>query len=143
MIEGETIEGAVTLDHEPTTPFAPYERPTPPRDLLFSESRETLDNTRRPGRLPARPGSRPELVFAGPNVRAASLGDDVDVPVGMRRDEWTADSKRAAPDHGSAVRRWSVGREPGRLVRSAPDPTSLPLEALPPIRLFADHRGDT
>ena len=143
MIEGETIEGAVTLDHEPTTPFAPYERPTPPRDLLFSESRETLDKTRRPGHLPERPGSRPELVFAGPNVRAASLGDDVDLPVGMRRDEWTADSKRAAQDHGSAVRRRSVGREPGRLVRSASDPTPLPLEALPPIRLFADRRGDT
>lgn len=117
MIEGETIEGAVTLDHEPTTLFAPYERPTPPRDLLFSESQETLDNTRRCGRLPARPGSRPELVSAGPNVRAASFGDDVDVPIGLPRDKRTAESKRAAPDHGTALRRRSAGREPRRLVR--------------------------
>jgi hypothetical protein len=142
MIEGETIEGAVTLDHEPTTQFAPSERPTPPRDLLFSESRERLDDTRRPGRLPARPGSRPELVCAGPNVRAGSFGDDVDVPVGLPRDEWTAESKRAAPDHGSALRRRSARREPGRLVRSASDPISLPLESLSPVRLFADRRCD-
>jgi hypothetical protein len=27
-------------------------------------------------------------------------------------------------------------------VRSASDPISLPLESLPPVRLFADRRGD-